>query len=250
MKGYIMKANKSYSASGLTAKRSYRLFTVGLIALAVSAFALTSCEKQAPFDTQTEDDSPLILKPYNESGTGSFIYTLATAETPLVDSVVVTPSRYTTVNWYVDNTLVHTGTKIDVTFAKGFHDLLIEAVTTKGKRTERTGLIIVEPHTLWNGPHNLAWDESIKVSKEEMVSVPAGATIMLFFEKLEDQEYYAMRITTPWWGDDLLPQMDVKDLGSPFSFTYDDHCKALVEEVGAFMVVGNGLKIKQIICNK
>ena len=221
-----------------------------LMLLAALTFSFIACEKQEPFDTQSEDDAPLILKPYNESGTGSFIYTLATAATPLVDSVLVTPSRYTTVNWFVDDSLVHTGAKINMTFAKGFHNLKIEAVTTKGKRTERTGLIIVEPHALWNGPHDLAWDESIKVSKDEMASVPAGATIMLFFETLEEQEYYAMRITTPWWGDDLLPQMDVKELGSPFSFTYDDHCKALVEQTGAFIVVGNGLKIKQIICNK
>ena len=226
-----------------------------ILLLAALAFGFMACEKQSPFDTQTEDDYPLILKPYNESGTGSFIYTLASASTPLVDSVVVTPSRYTTINWYIDSTLVYTGTKIDMTFPKGFHDLVIEAVTTKGKRTERTGLVIVEPHTLWNGPHDLAWDESIKVTREQMASVPAGAKIMLFFETLESQEYYAMRITTPWWGDDaqkddLLPQMDVKELGSPFTFTYDEHCKALVEERGAFMVVGNGLKIKQIICDK
>ena len=230
--------------------------TKSILLLAALTLVFMACEKQAPFDTQSENDYPLILKPYNESGTGSFIYTLATASTPLVDSVVVTPSKYTTVNWYVDETLVHTGTKIDMTFEKGFHDLLIEAVTTKEKRTERTGLIIVEPHVLWNGPHDLAWDESIKVSKEEMASVPAGANIMVFFEKLEDQEYYALRITTPWWGDpvtletDLVLQMDVKDLGNPYSFTYDERCKAIVEERGAFMLVGNGLKIKQIICDK
>jgi len=225
-----------------------------ILLLAALAFSFMACEKQSPFDTQTEDDYPLILKPYNESGTGSFIYTLATETTPLVDSVVVTPSKYTTVNWYVDSTLVHTGTKIDMCFSKGFHDLLIEAVTTKGKRTERTGLVIVAPHTLWNGPHDLAWDESIKVTKEQMASVPAGAKIMLFFETLENQEYYALRITTPWWGDapadNLLPQIDAKGLSSPYTFTYDDKCKALVEERGAFMLVGNGLKIKQIICDK
>jgi hypothetical protein len=222
-----------------------------ILLLAALTLGFLACEKQAPFDTQSENDYPLILKPYNESGTGSFIYTLSSASTPLVDSVVVTPSRYTTVNWIVNDSVVHTGTKIEKTFAKGIHDLVIEAVTTKGKRTERSGLIIVEPHELWNGPHDLAWDESIKVTKAEMAGVPVGATIMLFFEALADQEYYALRITTPWWGDDLLPQMDgVKDLPSPFSITYDEHCKALVEETGAFIVVGNGLKIKQIICDK
>lgn len=230
-----------------------------ILLLAALAFSFMACEKKAPFETQSEDDYPLILKPYNESGTGSFMYTLANDSTPLVDSVVVTPSNYTTVNWIVDDVLVHTGTKIDMCFDKGFHSLVIEAVTTKGKRTERTGLIMVEPRVLWsgtNGPRALAWDESIKVTKEQMADVPAGAKIMLFFESMAEQEYYAMRITTPWWGDDpanddLLPQMnEVKDLPSPYTIIYDEHCKALVEERGAFMVVGNGLKIEKIICDK
>ena len=56
-----------------------------LLAALTATFVLTGCEKQEPFDTQTEDDAPLILKPYNESGTGSFTYTLASPETPLLD---------------------------------------------------------------------------------------------------------------------------------------------------------------------
>ena len=215
-----------------------------------------SCEKQAPYDTQDKNDAPLILKPYSESVTGSFIYWLDDENTPLVEEVVVTPSRYTTVNWYVDDKLVNTGTKINQTFGQGTHDLLIEAVTTKGKRTTRTGLILVKPHVLWDGPHDLTWDESIKVTKALMDGVPAGARIIVFFTALEDQEYYAMRVTTPWWGDDpakddLVPQMDeIKELPSPFIFSYDERCKALVDERGAFMIVGNGLKINNIIVDK
>lgn len=106
----------------------------------------TSCEKQEPFDTQSADDAPLILKPYNESGTGSFTYSLATPDTPLLDSVTVTPSRYTTVNWYLDGALVFTGTKIEMCFPAGKYALVIEAVTTAGKKTQRTGSVTVKPY--------------------------------------------------------------------------------------------------------
>jgi hypothetical protein len=117
-----------------------------LLAALTATFVLTGCEKQEPFDTQTEDDAPLILKPYNESGTGSFTYNLASPETPLLDSVTVTPSAYTTVNWYLDNQLVHTGKRIEMCFPAGSYELLIEAVTTAGKRTTRSGSVTVQPN--------------------------------------------------------------------------------------------------------
>ena len=230
-----------------------KIFYIAALALLVS---FTACQNKEPYDTQDENDAPLILKPYSESLTGSFIYWLEDENTPLVDSVVVTPSRYTTVNWYVDDVLVHTGTKISQTFTQGTHDLRIEAVTTKGRSTSRKGLVLVNPHVLWEGPKDLAWDESIKVSKDLLADVPAGARIIVFFSALESQEYYAMRVTTPWWGDDpakddLVPQMnEIKDMPSPFIFSYDEHCKALVDERGAFMVVGNGFKISNIIADK
>lgn len=116
-----------------------------ILLIAALAGILASCEKQEPFDTQSPDDAPLILKPYNESGTGSFTYLLANPETPLLDSVTVTPSRYTTVNWYLDEVLVFTGTKIEMCFPAGHYDLLIEAVTEAGKRTTRTGSVTVNP---------------------------------------------------------------------------------------------------------
>lgn len=117
-----------------------------LIYLAVLAVVFASCEQITPFDTQSEDDAPLILKPYNESGTGSFTYTLENPDTPLFDSVTVTPSKYTTVNWYIDGALVFTGLKINMTFPAGAYELLIEAVTTVGKRTQRKGSVTVNPY--------------------------------------------------------------------------------------------------------
>ena len=224
-----------------------------LMLIAVLAFTFVACEKQEPFDTQSPDDAPLILKPYNESGTGSFMYWLADENTPLVDSVVVTPSAYTTVNWYVDSALVYTGTKINMCFPKGTHDLEIEAVTTAGKRTSRSGLILVDPTVLWSGPANLDWDDALmRVTQEQLATVSVGSKIRIFFEPLEDAEYYAMRITTPWWGDgtletDLVLQMDMKGASSPFTFVYDERCKKLVEERGGMCVVGNGLKVNNIL---
>lgn len=224
-----------------------------LLAALATAVALTSCKSQDPFDTQSEDDAPLILKPYNESKSGSYIHWLTDENTPLVDSVVVTPSAYTTVNWYVDDVLVCTGTKINMCFSKGTHDLLIEAVTTKGKRTTRTGLIIVAPNILLEGPIDLDWDaDLVKVTKDKMASVPVGSKISIYFNKPE-AEYYAMRITTPAWGDpatletDLVLQMDMADTDSPFTFTYDTRCKGIVDAKGAMSVVGFGLEITRII---
>lgn len=117
-----------------------------LIYLAVLAVVFASCERQTPFDTQSPDDAPLILKPYNESGTGSFTYNLANPDTPLFDSVTVTPSNFTTVNWYLNGALVFTGLKIEMTFPAGSYELLIEAVTQAGKRTERKGSVTVSPY--------------------------------------------------------------------------------------------------------
>ena len=116
-----------------------------LIALA-AATILTGCQPEAPFDTQSPNDAPLILTPYNESGTGTFTYDLINPDTPLYDSVTVTPSAYTTINWYLNKQLVYTGTKIDMCFPAGTYALTIEAVTQAGLRTERTGTVTVHPY--------------------------------------------------------------------------------------------------------
>ena len=205
-----------------------------ILFIAALALCFVACKNETPFDTQDPNDAPLILKPYNESGTGSFTYYLANPETPLVDSVIVTPSRYTTVNWYVDDSLVNTGLKIDMCFPGGVHDLVIEAVTTAGKRTERTGTIIAE---------------NVKVTKATMAAVPLGAKIRIYYSQLENQDYYALRVMTPWWGDEtslndcLVPQKDMMGVPGPLVFEYDERCKGLVDTREAMCAVGNGLKI-------
>ena len=116
-----------------------------LISLA-AATIFTGCQPEAPFDTQSPNDAPIILTPYNESGTGTFTYDLLNPDTPLYDSVTVTPSKYTTINWYLDKQLVYTGIKIDMCFPAGKYALTIEAVTDAGLRTERTGTVTVHPY--------------------------------------------------------------------------------------------------------
>jgi len=118
---------------------------IGLLAAMVIA-ALTSCQSNEPFDTQSPDDQPLILVPY-ETKSGQINLTEVNPETPLVDSVIVTPSQYTTVNWYLDDQLVFTGTKINMCFLAGKYALTIEAVTQAGKRTSRSGTLTVNPGT-------------------------------------------------------------------------------------------------------
>ena len=119
--------------------KANKIYWIGLMTLLI---AFTACEKKEPFDSQKEDDAPIILRPYNESGSGSFNYSRNSDE-PLVDSVVVTPSAYTTVNWYVDGELVFTGNKINMYFPVGKYSLRIEAVTTAGKKTFRDGSLTV-----------------------------------------------------------------------------------------------------------
>lgn len=120
-----------------------KLFYIAAMALLV---CFTACENETPFDTQSPDDAPQILKPYNESGTGSFTYDLANPDTPLFDSVTVTPSAYTTINWYLDGQKIYTGKKIEMCFPAGTYALRIEAVTNKGLSTYRNGKVVVHPY--------------------------------------------------------------------------------------------------------
>ena len=122
--------------------------TKNILLFIVSAAAtfFMGCQQEVPFDAQSPNDAPIILTPYNESGTGTFTYSLINPDTPLYDSVMVTPSKYTTVNWYLDKQLVYTGTKIDMCFPAGNYALTIEAVTDAGLRTERTGTVTVKPY--------------------------------------------------------------------------------------------------------
>lgn len=123
-----------------------KLNKIMLMAFMAAATVFTGCKDENPFDAQSPDDQPQILKPYNESGTGSFTYKLENPDAHMLDSCVVTPSQYTTVRWYLDGQMVNEGKKIDMAFPAGSYALKIEATTTAGKSTHRTGSVVVSPY--------------------------------------------------------------------------------------------------------
>lgn len=117
-----------------------------LLAATALALVFTGCKSQDPFETQSPDDYPRILYPVNESGSGTFTYTLDNPDAHFLDSCIVTPSSFTTTRWYVDGQLIVEGRKMDTTFLAGVHDLLLVATTEKGLRNERFGTITVLPY--------------------------------------------------------------------------------------------------------
>jgi hypothetical protein len=105
---------------------------------------------------------------------------------------------------------------------------------------------------LWeDSPVTIDWNVDLcKLSTELMAAVPVGATIYVYYD-MPEAEYHAMRITTPWWGDtpddNLVAQFDLtEETPNPFEFTYDQHCKDLVDERGAMSLVGFGYRVSKI----
>ena len=112
--------------------------------------------------------------------------------------------------------------------------------------------VVVTATVLWEGaPVTIDWNADLcKLTAEEMAAVPVGATIYITYD-IPEAEYHAMRITTPWWGDNaednLVSQFDLTDeTPNPFEFVYDQHCKALVDERGAMCLVGFGYRVSMI----
>lgn len=119
-----------------------------LILLMTGNIALTSCSSDdAPFITANEDDEPRILDPYFPDWTngepGEFKN--ITRDVNLEAYVIVTPSEFTTVKWYIDDVEVAEGLNINIPLIAGNYMLKVVATTTKGKSTSRTGRVVVRP---------------------------------------------------------------------------------------------------------
>ena len=96
-----------------------------MVVLSMGMFCSCS-EDNEGFITATEDDFPQILLPWFgdwENGEPA-VYKTISRDAELVDSAVVTPALYTTVEWLE-------------------YILKIVATTTKGKQTSRTGKLVV-----------------------------------------------------------------------------------------------------------
>lgn len=110
--------------------------------------ALTACSSdEDPFFAAGEDDAPRILNtniPEGEKGEAPVISTIERTQN-FEFEVFVTPARYTTVTWFVDDEQVFEGNKIDMPMLAGEHLLKIVATTTKGLSTSRTCKLVVRP---------------------------------------------------------------------------------------------------------
>lgn len=90
------------------------------------------------------------------------------------------------------------------------------------------------------------------VSSDEMAAVPVGSLVRLHYEMIDMPDgYHALRITTPWWGDNaedqVVAQFDLTaDTPNPFEFTYTEANKAIIDERGGMLVVGYGYRLTRI----
>ena len=102
--------------------------------------AISSCSEDDPFFSAGENDAPRILNtdiPEGEGGEPGVIMDIQRTQN-FEFEVIVTPARYTTVTWFIDDEQVAEGLKINVPVLAGDHILKIVATTTKGLTASRT----------------------------------------------------------------------------------------------------------------
>ena len=114
--------------------------------LVISSAALISCtQKEEPFFTASEDDSPRILNtdiPEWKNGEPQTLLTISRDQN-FTFEIFVTPSEYTKVEWFLDEVKVHEGKTIDIPVLAGTWTVKILATTTKGLQTSRTAMLVV-----------------------------------------------------------------------------------------------------------
>ena len=116
--------------------------------LVISSAALLSCtQKEEPFFTASEDDSPRILNtdiPEWKNGQPETLLTISRDQN-FTFEIFVTPSEYTKVEWFLDDVKIHEGKTIDMPVLAGIWTVKIVATTTKGLSTSRTAMLVVNP---------------------------------------------------------------------------------------------------------
>ena len=97
---------------------------------------LTSCSNQDPFITAGPDDTPRFLAPSSIEGNVQTSVS-QTREEVFNMEVVVTPVKYTTIEWIADGYVLETGASFNSYFEAGNYDLIIKATTQAGKEAYR-----------------------------------------------------------------------------------------------------------------
>ena len=175
-----------------------------------------------------------------------------------------------TTPWWGDNPEDQVVAQFDLTddTPKPYEFIYTEAI--KALVDERGGMLIVgygykltkvvaveevapAENVIWEGGVDINWGASnVSVSADDLAAVPVGATIHVYYELIDMPEgYHAMRITTPWWGDNpedqVVAQFDLtSDTPNPYDFTYTEANKAIVDERGGMLIVGYGYTLKKI----
>ena len=125
-----------------------KIYLSMLMALSTAATLFTSCSlDNDAYITAGEDDYPRILNTELTETSGG-----APCELPTIArdvnfnfTAIVTPTQYTTVEWFIDGESVCTGNTIDVPLLAGEYDVKITATTTKGLSTYRNCILKVVP---------------------------------------------------------------------------------------------------------
>ena len=154
-----------------------------LLALLVTGFTFTACSDEEPFETISESDFPMILDPvFPDRGEDGSLPTIATLNRDQTYELTarVTPSKYTTVAWYVDGEEVMTGLEFSALFKAGTYNIRVVATsTTNGMTSYREGLLRVDP---------LDTDPSTTTGGTERI-VSAGGTARLYGTNLYLVDY-------------------------------------------------------------
>jgi len=119
-----------------------------LLALAAATITFSGCSSDNdPYFTASEDDYPRILNtdlPETTGGAPSALPTIA-RDAKFHFEAIVTPTQCTTVTYYLNDALVHTGNTIDTLLLAGEYDVRIVATTTKNQSTSRHCTLKVVP---------------------------------------------------------------------------------------------------------
>jgi hypothetical protein len=113
-------------------KKIYNLF----LPAAALVLSLTGCSNQDPFITAGPDDTPRFLAPSSIEGNVQTSVSQSREEAFNME-VVVTPAKYTTIEWIADGHVLGTGPTFDSYFEAGNYELMIKATTQVGKEAYR-----------------------------------------------------------------------------------------------------------------